>query len=230
MKKIYSILVAMAAMTTALHAEIETTVGASVVSSYIWRGVDMGGCSVQPSLGLSYEGLSLSVWGSTGLTNPLDTKELDLTLSYSLKGFCAGVTDYWFSTGPEPGGRYFRYAEDATNHVFEAFAGYDCGVASLTWYTNIYGNDFAPDGSRAFSSYCELTAPFSAGGADWTAALGLVPFATPFYGTDGLAVTNLSITAAKEIAITDKFGLPLTAGLVFNPASEKAYFVVGLTF
>ena len=230
MKKIFSIAIIMIAAVCPLHAEIETTVGADIVSRYIWRGCDLGEAAIQPTLGVSAAGFDLTFWVSTGIVNWTDTKEFDITLSYSVAGLSVGVTDYWFNAGPEPYGRYFKYAKESTNHVFEAFAGYDLGFASISWYTNFAGNDLKADGSSAFSSYCELAAPFSLGGADWTAALGFVPFESPFYGTDGFAVTNISLTASKELEITESFSLPLSAGLTVNPCSEMSYLTVGISF
>ncbi len=230
MKKIFSIAIIMTAAVCPLHAEIETTVGADIVSRYIWRGCDLGEAAIQPTLGVSAAGFDLSLWGSTGIVNWTDTKELDITLSYGIAGLSVGVTDYWFNAGPEPYGRYFKYAKETTNHVFEAFVGYDFGFASISWYTNFAGNDHKADGSSAFSSYCELAAPFSLGGAEWTAALGFVPFESPFYGTDGFSVTNISLTASKELEITESFSLPISAGLTVNPCSEMSYFTVGISF
>ena len=46
--------------------EVETEVGVDIVSSYIWRGQDLGGVSIQPSIAISYKGLSLEAWGSIG--------------------------------------------------------------------------------------------------------------------------------------------------------------------
>ncbi len=230
MKKIFSISIIMMAMVSPLHAEIETTVGADIVSRYIWRGCDLGEAAIQPTLGVSAAGFDLSLWGSTGIVNSNDTKELDITLSYGIAGLSVGVTDYWFSAGPEPYGRYFKYEKETTNHVFEAFAGYDLGFASISWYTNFAGNDFKDDGSRACSSYCEVAVPFSGAGLDWTASLGFVPFATPFYGTDGFAVTNISLSAAKSIAVTESFSVPISASVTVNPCTEMAYLVLGISF
>ena len=229
MKKFFSIAL-MTAFMAPVSAEVETTVGADVVSRYIWRGIDLGDASFQPALGVSTAGFDLSLWGSTGIVNFLDTKEFDITLSYSIAGLGVGVTDYWFNAGPEPYGRYFKYEKETTNHVFEAFLGFDLDFVSFAWYTNIYGNDFNADGDRAFSSYFEVSAPFSFGGADWTATAGFVPFETPFYGTDGFAVTNLSLAASKELEITDGFSLPVSAGLTVNPCAEMAYFVFSVSF
>lgn len=104
----------------------EPTLGADFVSQYIWRGTDCGNISVQPSLGVSYKGLSVSAWGSVGF-DAFDTKEFDLTVAYSAGSFNIGVTDYWFNAGGDVRGRYFMYKAHSTNHIFEANVGYDFG-------------------------------------------------------------------------------------------------------
>ena len=212
----------------AAQDRVEATVQADVVSQYIWRGQDLGDVSLQPTLGLSYKGLSLTAWGNVGLSDSEDTKELDLTLSYNVAGFNIGVTDYWFNS---PNDRYFSYAAHETSHVFEANVGYDFGPVAVQWYTNFAGNDGVnKSGKRAYSSYFELSAPFSLGGCEWAAAVGAVPYATDFYAdAGGFAVTNVSLRATKDIRVTDSFTLPLFAAVSANPSTERAYFVAGLT-
>jgi len=201
-----------------------------IVSSYIWRGQDLGNVSLQPTLGVAYKGLSLTAWGSVGLTTPADTKEFDLTLAYTLGGFNIGITDYWFNAGLDPENRYFKYDAHGTNHVYEANIGYDFGLASVQWYTNFSGNDGVnKDGDRAYSSYVEVVVPFKLSAIDWTATAGAVPFATDFYGTNGFAVTNLALKATKDIKVTDTFSIPIFAQVAANPCSQKAYLVLGLT-
>ena len=219
-----------AAVTAKAQDTLETSIGTDLVSQYVWRGQDLGGVSVQPTLGLSYKGLSLSAWGSAGLSNPADTREFDLTLAYTVGGFNIGVTDYWFNAGLDPLNRYFAYAADCTNHVFEANIGYDFGFASLQWYTNFAGNDgLTPDEKRAYSSYVEVNVPFVLGGVDWTATAGAVPFATDFYGVEGFGVVNVALMASKDIRITDSFSIPVFAQVAANPYSKNAFFVFGIT-
>ena len=232
MKKILIIttILSAAAVTAKAQDTLETTIGTDVVSQYVWRGQDLGGVSVQPTLGLAYKGLSLSAWGSAGLSNPADTREFDLTLAYTIGGFNIGVTDYWFNAGLDPLNRYFAYAADCTNHVFEANIGYDFGFASLQWYTNFAGNDgLTPAEKRAYSSYGEVNVPFVLGGVDWTATAGAVPFATDFYGVEGFGVVNVALTASKDIRITDSFSIPVFAQVAANPYSKNAFFVFGIT-
>lgn len=220
-----------ASATAFAQDEIETTISGDVVSSYIWRGQDLGSAAIQPTLGVAYKGLSLSAWGSYGLTDPADAKEFDLTLAYTIGGLNIGVTDYWFNAGGlDPDGRYFKYDAHGTNHVFEANIGYDFGFASLQWFTNFSGNDGVnKDGKRAYSSYAEVAVPFRLATVDWTATAGAVPFATDFYGTTGFAVTNLSLKATKDIKVTDSFSIPVFGQVVGNPCSQKAYLVFGFT-
>ena len=121
--------------------KVEASVGADLVSGYIWRGQNLGGVSVQPSLGISYKGLSLGAWGSVGIESK-DAKEFDLTIGYSIGGFSVSITDYWFDktyTGDvdEYGkeiyttNKYFRYGAYSTAHVFEAQVGYDLSLIHI---------------------------------------------------------------------------------------------------
>ena len=206
--------------------------GAELVSSYIWRGQDLGNISLQPTLSIGWRGFALTAWGSAGLDKD-DTKEFDLTLGYAAGGFHLALTDYWFDNGPG----YFHYGSRNTAHVFEANLGYDFGFLSVNWFTNFAGNDGVNrEGNRAYSSYLSLAAPFRLGGLDWTAEMGAVPWATGFYnataddpaGAGGFEVANVGIGASKDIRITEHYSLPLFAKLTWNPATEGAYFVFGL--
>lgn len=227
---ILTALLLIGAASTEAQEKVETAISSDFVNEYIWRGQKLGDVAMQPTLGVSYKGLSLTAWGSYGLTNPDNTKEFDLTLGYTIGGLNIGITDYWFSTGLDPEGRYFKYDAHGTNHVFEANIGYDFGPVALQWYTNFAGNDGTnKDGKRAYSSYVEATIPFSLASVDWTATAGAVPFATTSYGTSGFAVTNLSLRATKDIRVSDSFSIPIFGQVVANPCSQKAYLVLGFT-
>ena len=222
------VLAAAAPMGAQAQDKVEGSVGADLVSGYIWRGQDLGNVSIQPAASIAYRGFSLSGWGSVGFDKE-DTKEFDLTLGYAYKGFSVSVTDYWFNGGPG----YFHYGSTDTSHVFEAQLGYDFGVLALNWYTNFAGNDgLDKDGDRAYSSYVSVAAPFRLGGLDWTAEIGATPWATTFYneGAAGFEVCDISVGVSKEIGITGSFSLPLFARFTWNPATDGAYLVGGISF
>jgi len=208
----------------------ETTIETDVVSNYIWRGQKLGEVSLQPTLGVSWNGLSLTAWGSVGLSDQNDAKEFDLTLGYETGGFRAAVTDYFISdhTDQTP---YFCYRSGRTAHVFEGTVGYDFGWLSLQWNTVFAGADGkTKSGKRAYSSYAEVSVPFRLGGCQWKATVGAVPYATDYYAdAKGFAVTHVGLRAEKELTLSQSFRLPLFAGIYANPSTEKAYYVIGFT-
>ena len=227
-KHLLCLLAMIAPMMMSAQDEVETTIGADIVSQYIWRGQELGDVSLQPTLGIAYKGLSLTAWGSVGLSNKDNTKEFDLTAAYTTGGFHIGVTDYWFNT---PNERYFAYSAHETSHVFEANVGYDFGIASLNWYTNFAGNDGVnKDGKRAYSSYFEANVPFKLASCEWTATIGAVPYATSFYSdANGFVVTNIGIKATKDIKVNDHFSIPIFAGITANPSTEKTFLIFGVS-
>ncbi|MBR1504484.1 MAG: hypothetical protein IJ614_00050 [Prevotella sp.] len=207
--------------------KVEVNLSADFVNQYVWRGQDLGHVSIQPALGIGWRGLSIEAWGNVGITTTDDPREINLTASYNTGGLTFGLVDYWSNSAND---RYFYYQAHGTSHVFEAFAAYDFGLFSASWQTIFAGNDgLNKKEKRAYSSYFEIAAPFRLAGCDWQAAAGLVPYATTYYETTGLAVTNVSLRVEKELKITDHFTLPVFGQLIANPCSERAYFVFGFT-
>jgi hypothetical protein len=223
-------------------------VGADLVSSYVWRGVYNAGASFQPSLGLTAGGFSVGFWGSSDFS--LGAKEVDLSLGYSGGGFSIGLTDYWWNG--EGVMDYFQlFKKDANSHLLELNLGYSFEFGlSFSLNTMLAGaqDKYVDDNGktkRSFTTYFELGYDFSIGDVNLTAALGLSPLnktglytggslfmgGSPYaYSTDGFAVNNISLTASKDIVITDKFSLPVFAQLSFNPAIEDAFLVFGISF
>ena len=207
---------------------IEASVDADIVSAYIWRGQDLGKVSIQPCVGLSYKGFSLSAWGTLGFSES-DAKEIDITFGYSNGGFSVDITDYW--TAGEYG--YFHYASENTSHTFEANVGYDFGPVALNWSTNFAGYvGYNDKGKKAYASYLSVSVPFTLGGIDWSAEVGATPWGNDYYndGGKGFQVSSVSISAYKDIKITDSFSLPLFGQIIWNPYTEGAWFVAGLSF
>lgn len=209
--------------------EVEASVGADVVSSYIWRGQDLGNAAIQPSVSLSYNGFSLGAWASYGVVESSE-KEIDLFLGYSVGGFSIGVTDYFCNFDE----KYFLYKAHETAHTFEATVGYDFGPLAVNWSTNFAGSDgITETGKRAYASYVEVSAPFKLGGLDWSASLGATPYADGGFYSDnhatGFAVQQVSVKASKDIKVSSTFVLPVFAQLTANPSSQKMYFTFGVS-
>ena len=190
------------------QSEAEVSLKADFVSDYNWRGLDLGNASIQPEISVGWKGLSLTAWGSMGLTGHKDDKrEIDMTLSYETGGLSFGVVDYWTDEFDD---RYFYCKRDSTGHSVEGFIAYDFGPVSVSWQTFFAGRDY--------KATC-----------DWEATLGLVPWKSDYYDTSGFGVNYLSLCATKNIQITKSFALPLFGQVIANPSSQNFYFVCGFT-
>ena len=123
----------------------EWEVGAEVTSKYLWRGMNLGGLAFQPTASVGYGGAKLEVWANL---SPNDytfkefTPELDLTLSYQLKGIWVSINHQHYFNGY----KYFDYKGETTNQL-EVGAGIDfqdlfdkIGLR-FSWQTYVAGDD-----------------------------------------------------------------------------------------
>lgn len=220
-----AIAAATALATPAKAAEpVTATIGTDIVSTYAWRGQKLDGMSIQPSLGVEWSGLSLSAWGSTGITG--DYRELDFTFAYSIGGLTVGITDYWCADSHTP---YFDFAS-GNPHVAEVNVGYDFGPLAVNCYANVLGAvGCRTDGSKAYSSYIEISAPFSLGGLDWSVAAGATPWENDYYKASGFALVCASLTVSSELSIGN-LSIPGFAQLMANPSTRSLFFTVGASF
>ena len=217
--------------TASAQDKLEGSVGADIVSRYVWRGGSLGDASIQPSAGIAYKGLSFGFWSSFGFINKDQDKEFDLTLAYTVGGFNVGVTDYYNSKRGNDN-KYFEYRNGHSAHVWEGNVGYDFGPVAVQWYTNFAGADGSTKtGKRAYSSYFEISAPFKLVTCDWKGTVGMVPWSTDFYAgaETGFAVTNIALRCTKEIPVCKKWGIPVFGEVSANPATKKGFFVLGCT-
>lgn len=210
--------------------KVSLEVGADIVSSYVWRGIDCAGFSAQPGATLTWNrpGISLGVWASASLferSEMMNMNEFDLLLSYSPNdAFSIGLTDYNFCSGKYLGDWTFN---GSSSHNLELNLSYDFGPLALSWNTCMTGADHRSSGSRAYSTYVEASTPFTVGGVGCTATVGACPWGYHFGLDEGssLYVMNLSFKAEKEVK-----GIPLFGEVVFNPRAESTFFVVGVSF
>jgi uncharacterized protein (TIGR02001 family) len=207
------LLVGLAAVPAMTMAQ-EVSVGADIVSSYVWRGAKFGdGAAVQPCIEFSAGGFALGAWGSFDLANDIDS-EADLYVGYGFDfGLYAGLTDYFF---PSYEGENPEYL-DGDNHTIEANLGYEVGPVSIS--ANMYIDDNSND-----DMYFEL-------GYDFGLASIFVGGGDESYTADGdFAICNVGITAGKDIAVTDSFSVPVFASFIVNPDIEQTYMVFGMSF
>ena len=181
----------------------EASIGADVVSRYVWRGTDYGNAaSVQPSIETVVGPVTLGAWGSWSISpDSADASgnECDLYASATVGPVGLTLTDYFFPA--------YAGVDSLTNidkHIIEVSGGADVGPVFLLVAANVSGDDDN-------STYLELTyGAFS---------LGLGNGA---YSTDGeFAPVSIGVSASR-----DNF----SASYIINPDQETSFLVFGVNF
>jgi hypothetical protein len=206
----------------------EFSVGADVVSSYVWRGAYQGGgASIQPTLGFGVGDFSLSAWGSTNFNG--GNKEFDITAGYQFGPLGVAVTDYWWEG--EDAFKYLNYGE-TTNHLFEGTLSFTLPTESfplaLGWNTFFAGNDKDAEGDNRLSTYVTADYPFKVKDVDVQVGLGLTPWESLY--AEKFAVVNVNLKATKSVKFSDSFSLPVFGQIILNPRAEDVFLVFGVTF
>jgi hypothetical protein len=204
------------------------SLGADVVSSYVWRGSKIGtGPNIQPWMKFTTGGFTLGAWGSTSFHFDTDAAEMDLYTSYAFGfGLTVGLTDYYYQSTP-----YFQYQGDTASHAFEINAAYT--IKSFSIAANYIINDASNGGPAnkpgGGDMYFEANYAFKNFGVFLGAGNGWHTNDKD-NGDDVFAVCNIGVKAAKELKITDKFSLPVTGALSLNPDKEELNLVIGISF
>jgi hypothetical protein len=191
-------------------------VGTDFYSSYIWRGSKFGqGPSLQPYLELSAGGLAVGVWGSF---DAFGYTEADPYISYSFPfGLSIGLTDYYY-----PGLEFFDLSTATGSHAFEVNGGFETGGLSLSanYIINEAGGAASTGGDLYFEagySFPNLDI-FIGAGDGWHTSDGEFNFC------------NIGVGTSRDIAITDRFSLPLSGQIILNPDKEQLYVIAGFSF
>jgi hypothetical protein len=204
------------------------TLGADIVSSYVWRGSKVGsGPNIQPAMKFSKGRFTLGAWGSTSFHDFGDVAETDLFTSYTFDpGLSIGLTDYYYFGYP-----LFRFTTDSASHAFEVNLGYT--LKNFSFSANYVLNDASKGGPanrpNGGDMYFELDYTFKQFGVFAGAGNG---WNTTYKenGDDVFAVCNIGMKASKKIKISDSYSLSLNGALSVNPDREQLNLVVGISF
>lgn len=148
----------------------DLSIGADVVSRYVWRGTDFGNAAaVQPGISYTMGSLEIGAWGSWSINGAPGGNENDLYASYSIGSFAFTMTDYFFPgfTGDD---LIDDFSEEG-GHVFEIGLGYEISKFSVLAAMNVAGAD--ADNSKYFElgyslySSDEISASVVAGVGDY---------------------------------------------------------------
>ncbi len=221
------------------QGNVSANFGADLVSRYIWRGMDLGGVPSTPQFqpylnldfGLSgYSTLTLGAWGSYGFTGSYSESDLSVKYAYKQENFGTisfSVIDFYF---PYEGLSFFNYNNDGTgSHVIEADLAYD-GDAEFPIHLLVASNLVnRVEGDKTLYAEIGYTVKlndydlyFVAGGAQGKSSWNQV-------NDDTFAITNLGITAAKNLSISNSYNIPVAISYIINPHQKISYIFVKAT-
>lgn len=249
MKKILFTILAVFVMFTSANAydfnKYSINGGADLMANYDFRGVNLGGLSLQPWAEFSSYGLTFGAWGSIG-SLPYDTDdgyhgfgsgnyELDLYLSYTtpLDIFTLKVTHlYYFDGSP-----FFDYTNDGSSSTQTELEGYfSWNGLSVGAATQVGGGDcyslFTGDSIldvngnpyKMWSTYIYVTYDWEINdNMSWKNEVGFSPHKSCYTYYDSetgkhakFAVNNITSTFTYSYFSNDFLNLYTFAGIRFN--------------
>jgi len=220
--------VTIASLAVALFAGMGSTaqaegfkIGADVVSSYVFRGGELGDSpAIQPNLSYTFPGIGVVVgaWGSYAIAEDDGDryKEIDLYVTVPVGPFSITLTDYYLPND----GDAFDYSDDGPN-TLEASIGYSHENLGLLAAMFIAGNDY--DNAKYFEASYKF---YDKDGFSAKAVVGAgeEDYDGDQYGieeSDTIALVNTGISVSK-----DRY----TASYIYNPDTEKSHLVFMASF
>jgi|TARA_B100000768_G_scaffold122168_1_gene113063 hypothetical protein len=190
--------------------------GADLVSSYVWRGTQFGsGAHIQPWMELGSGSLTGGVWGSFPTTSSGGGNELDLWVSYDFGPLALTITNYSFPTNDGTYGNGNPGLFD--NDWMEVSGSANLGPIGLTI------------GYFTHAEALYLEAVFPIGAIDIGIGFGS-DSKDAFYAGGNSGIVNLSFGGSKDIKITEDYSLPVSGSFIYNPDSEAAFLLFGISF
>lgn len=217
---------------------ISVDAGVTLASRFLYRGLNLGQApQFQPLLTLNVGALQLASWSSHPLARPSDEnasgftganyREVNFWAQYTIDTGVGTLTPYIQNHYNPNAGPFLDFSEDGNNYVQAqlGFQGDDRSAPFDMMVGVVMLND------PANSVYLEGGYRFTASNLAMRAFVGGVPNRSPFNGVtdDGPHLTNVGLSATKELQITDRFALPLGVTFVANPYSHNAFAAVSVS-
>ena len=193
---------------------------ALVTSNYIWRGLYVGGPSVQLDATVSYAGFFANMWWNVGATDWTFTglnPEVDVTLGFSRWGLSVYYLHMYYFDRYEDGqmSRYFDFrnqTKGGTTGEWRVAYGRPVYTNQRGWTTSVnalcafrtfgrdgYNDETTGELKRAYSTYIEAGVDQTFGqGWSLAARLGITPAKSLYTGYQGdFAVTLVGLKLSK---------------------------------
>lgn len=207
--------------------KLEYGADVSLQTNYLWRGMYLGGLSVQGSVNVGYGGLYVDMWWNLGVPDysfRAFQPEMDLTVGFRRWGLdLSAMYVHNFNCG------FFdfnNYAPGLGGNGLEVRARYTVSSKlplSVLWATRVSAKDgyLNTDGElvRAWSSYLELSYTHHfAHDISLYGAIAMTPWRSMYTAyTGGATITNIELKCWKEWVVDRHCGVQLAGGIMINP-------------
>jgi hypothetical protein len=211
---------------------VDFTTNVDIYSRYLWRGFQNGNApAFQPTFKMTIKNFSIGAWGSLQFSDVpgRSVPETDLFASYTLpKGFSITVNDYFISADEQSLGDFSDYSDKGLHQIegYLTWAGPEKFPLSINFGYSFMGAKYsaASVGNMNGSFFTELDYAIK--------NLTIVVAGGNKYYTqkDAYNLVNVGFKIVKNAVITDKFTLPITGQLMYNPNTKHIYYTVGFSF
>lgn len=202
-----------------------------VYSSYLWRGLENGGLSIQPDLNLSYQlddvwSIDGDLWYNKSFQEAFGEEftgdaydELDLYIGATAGSLSFGIT--WDNE--------YLFRDYACNFLHANLEyGFDFGLG-LQWSTVFLDNGYIDeDYCTIGSSYFEANYTYELGSFELCPAVGLVPWKSYYYDdVEKFHFINMALDCTYTLDFDKGWTLPLTATAMYNPNAGDFFWAIG---
>jgi hypothetical protein len=191
------------------------TASADLVSSYIWRGTRQGnGPHLQPGVEFSAGPFTGGLWSTFDLHG---YKEADTYLALDLPaGFSISLQDYWIADY-----RWTDFSAESGGHALEATVEYDSEHVSV--FAGYILNEAGGAGSYGGDLYLESRFSFDY----FTVFMGA---GNGWHTEEGrFTVCSIGLEISADLPLAERFVVPLTGQVVFNPDSDMIFLTAGIS-
>lgn len=217
------------------------SLGVSVQTKYMWRGMEMqteeSAPVLFPSLNYSYNGLFVYAMGGYAINGKY--AEVDLGASYTWKGLTIGFNDYYYPTVDRNKDEYFGGHHNG--HWLEACITFAPEkVPVFTTLSNFFAGDddrYVNDKSeekQAYSTYLEVGTYYDFLNSNRiTLTCGMALNKSCYNGYEhNFSVCNVEAKYTYNVQFKNGWTLPLSAAYIYNPVFDKSYvnFMANIAF
>ncbi len=225
---------------------------------HVWRGqMSLDQECIKPTIEYVNKNFTIGAWGLYATDSSYD--EIDLYIGYKIGNLSFMAYDFYMRPFSDKNKSLFDYSKEAGIHMLDFTATYSFDgnfplsiMAAASWAANESNYSYKPTTDAAddktlalgeldaVSMYLELSYPMQVGSTKVKYVLGMAPGKSrharwfdeqgrKHYSEGAFYLTNIGLHLADQIQITDKFALPISGGLTFNPHQEKLLLQFNIT-